>query len=52
MSFTLLESGAVILTLLIGFEMRRQRLPWRSVLVRSFIVLGIATGVIAMWRGL
>ena len=47
----MLEIGAVILTLLTGLEMRRQRVPWRSVLLRSLIILGIFTGAIAMWRG-
>jgi hypothetical protein len=52
MSFVMLESGALILTFLVGWEMRRQRLPWRSVLVRSLIMLGVLSAVIAMWRGL
>lgn len=51
MSFIVLESAAAILTFLIGLEMRRQHLPWRSVLVRSLIVLGVLTAMIGMWRG-
>jgi len=51
MSFMELESAAIILTLLIAREMRRQRLAWRSVLIRSLGVLGALTAMIAMWRG-
>ena len=51
MSFMVLESGAVVLTLLVAMEMRRQRLAWRSVLIRSLLVLGALTAMIAMWRG-
>ena len=51
MSFMVLESGAVILTLLVAMEMRRQRLSWRSVLIGSLIVLGALTAMIGMWRG-
>lgn len=51
MTFVMMESGAVILTLLMGLEMRRQKVPWRSVVVRSVIALGILTAMIAMWRG-
>jgi hypothetical protein len=51
MTFMMLESGAVVLTLLIAMEMRRQRLSWQSVLVGSLIVLGALTAMIAMWRG-
>lgn len=52
MSFLVLESGAVILSLLIGLEMRRQRRPWGTVVVRSLIVLGVLTATIVAWRGL
>ncbi len=51
MSFMVLESGAVVLTLLVAMEMRRQRLSWRAVLIRSLLVLGALTTMIAMWRG-
>lgn len=51
MSFMVLESGAVIVTMLVALEMRRQRLAWRSVLVRSLGVLGVLTAMIVMWRG-
>ena len=46
-----LESAAAILTILIAMEMRRQRLPWRSVLIRSLGVLAVLTAMIVMWRG-
>jgi hypothetical protein len=52
MSFLVLEIAAVVLTLLAGLEMRRQRMPWRSVLVRSVIVLAVLTTLIGLWRGL
>jgi hypothetical protein len=51
MSLVLLEGGAIVLTLLVAMEMRRQRRPWRSVLIGSLVVLGIATVMILMWRG-
>jgi hypothetical protein len=51
MTFILLESGAAILTFLIGLEMRRQQLSWRSVVVGSLIVFAVLTAAIAMWRG-
>ncbi len=51
MTFMVLESGAVILTLLVAMEMRRQQSSWRSVLIGSLIVLGALTAMIAMWRG-
>ena len=51
MSFMVLESAAIILTLLVAMEMRRQRLAWPSVLIRSLGVLGVLTAMIAMWRG-
>ena len=52
MRFVTLEVAAIILTLLMGFEMRRQRVPWRSVVVRSLIALVFLTVMIALWRGL
>jgi len=51
MTFMVLESAAVILTLLVAMEMRRQQLSWRSVLIGSLTVLGALTAMIAMWRG-
>jgi len=51
MSFVVLESAAIILALLVAMEMRRQRLAWRSVFVRSLGVLGALTAMIVMWRG-
>jgi hypothetical protein len=47
----MMESAAVIVTVLMGLEMRRQQVPWRSVVVRSVIALGILTAMIVMWRG-
>ena len=51
MTFMMLEGGAVVLTLLVAMEMRRQQLSWRSVLIGALIVLGALTAMIAMWRG-
>lgn len=52
MSFMVLESGAVILTLLVVWELRRQQRSWRSVVVYSLIMLGVLTALIIAWRGL
>jgi hypothetical protein len=52
MSFLVLECGAVILTLLAVLEMRRQRTPWRSVVIRASVVLAVLTATIVAWRGL
>jgi hypothetical protein len=51
MSFLALESGAVVLTILVAMEMRRQRLSWRSVFFGSLLVLSTLTAMIVMWRG-
>jgi hypothetical protein len=51
MTVAMLESFALALTLLIGFEMRRQQVPWQSVVVRSLIVFAVLTIMIVMWRG-
>jgi hypothetical protein len=51
MSFIVLESGAVVLTILIAMEVRRQRFSWRSVLLCSLVILGTLTAMIVMWRG-
>ena len=51
MIFIMLESGAVALTILIALEMRRQRMTWGSVFLRSLVVLGAVTCMIVMWRG-
>jgi len=51
MTFVMMESGAILLTLLAGWEMRRQRVPWQSVAIRSVLVLAVLTATIAMWRG-
>jgi hypothetical protein len=52
MSFAILETGAVVLALLMGLEMLRQRIPWRAVLIRSLIALAVLTLMIVFWRGL
>mgnify|MGYP007080211415 CR=1 FL=1 len=52
MNFLVLESGALILTLLAVLEMRRQRTPWRGVVLRAAIVLAVLTATIIAWRGL
>lgn len=52
MAFVILETGALILTILIGMEMRRQNVPWRSVAIRLLIVGVVLTAMILMWRGL
>jgi hypothetical protein len=51
MTFTMLEGGAVVLTLLIAMEMRRQRRSWRTVLLSAVTVLATFTAMIMMWRG-
>ncbi len=52
MTFVILESAALVLTLLIGWEMRRQQMPWQSVIGLSLIVLGVFAATIVGWRGL
>jgi len=52
MTFMLLEGGAVVVTLLVALEWRRQQLPWRRVVIRSVIMLGVFTAMIGAWRGL
>jgi hypothetical protein len=52
MTFMMLESGAAVLTLLMGWELRRQRRSWRSVVVLSLISFGVLTAMIIAWRGL
>ena len=51
MSFMVLESGAVVLTVLVAMEMHRQRLSLRSVFLGSLTVFGTLTAMIVMWRG-
>jgi predicted Co/Zn/Cd cation transporter (cation efflux family) len=51
MTFLMLEGAALFLTLLVGWEMRRQRVPWRTVVIRSAMVLALLTVVIIAWRG-
>ena len=51
MSFIMMESGAVVLTILVALEMRRQRLSAQSVFLSSLFVLGSLTAMIVMWRG-
>jgi hypothetical protein len=50
MSSMVLESGAILVTLLIAIEMRRQQQSWRTVLVSSLVALGIFTAMILSWR--
>lgn len=52
MSFALLEAGAVLVTLFMALEMYRQRVPWRSALLRCVVALAVLTVMIALWRGL
>jgi hypothetical protein len=51
MMFAILEAGAIMLALLLAVEARRQGIAWRPTLIRSLIVLGASTAVIALWRG-
>jgi hypothetical protein len=50
MTSMVLESGAILVTLLIAIEMRRQQQSWRTVLVSSLVALGIFTAMILSWR--
>lgn len=50
-TFMVLETGAVIFTVLVAMEMHRQQLSSRSVLIGSLVVLGTLTAMIVMWRG-
>ena len=50
MSPIVLECGAVVVTLLIAREMRRQQQSWRAVLAVSLIALGVFTAMILSWR--
>ncbi len=51
-TFALLETAAVVLTLLAALEMRRQQRSWQFVVVTSVALLGALTVMIAIWRGL
>ena len=51
MSVIVLEAGAVVVTLLVAREMRRQRFSWRFVVISSLIMLAAFTAMIMMWRG-
>jgi hypothetical protein len=50
-TFMVLETGAVIATLLVAREMRRQRLSSRAVVIGSLVVFATLTAMIVMWRG-
>lgn len=52
MSIAIMESGALILTFLMGLEMYRQRIPWRGLIVRCAVAFAILTIMIVSWRGL
>jgi hypothetical protein len=49
-SAIVLEVGAVIVTLLIAREMRRQQRSWRVVIVSSLVTLAVFTAMIFSWR--
>lgn len=51
MSVIVFEAGAVVVTLLVAREMRRQKFSWRFVLMSSLILLAAFTAMIMMWRG-
>jgi hypothetical protein len=51
MILLLMESGALIVTFLMGWEMHRQRVPWRALIIRCAIALALMTSMIALWRG-
>jgi hypothetical protein len=51
MSVIVFEGAAVVVTLLVAREMRRQQFSWRSVLISSLSVLAALTAMIMMWRG-
>ena len=50
-SFLMLEGGAVIATLLVAREMRRQGLSSRAVSVGALLIFATFTAMIVMWRG-
>ena len=50
MSLLLLEGGAVLVTLLIAIEMRRQQQSWRVALATSLLALAVFTAMILSWR--
>jgi hypothetical protein len=52
MSFLVLGCGALVVTLLVVLEMRRQRTPWRSVVIRAAFVFAVLMATIVAWRGL
>ena len=51
MTLAILESGALVLTILMGMEMRRQRTPWRLVMIRLLIIFSVLSAMIVAWRG-
>jgi hypothetical protein len=50
-TFMVLETGAVIATLLVAREMRRQGLSSRAVVLGSLVVFATFTAMVVMWRG-
>ena len=52
MIFVMLESGALILTLMMGWEMHDQHMSWRSIVIRLLVVFSLLTAIIVTWRGL
>jgi hypothetical protein len=46
-----LEGGAVVVTLLVAMEMRRQRLSWRFVVTSALIIFAAFSLMIITWRG-
>ena len=51
MNVIVFEGAAVVVTLLVAMEMRRQRFSWRFVLTSWVIMLAAFTAMIIMWRG-
>jgi len=51
MSVIVFEGAALVVTLLVAREMRRQQFSWRFVLTSSLVMLAAFTAMIIMWRG-
>ena len=51
MSVIVVEGAAVVVTLLVAMEMRRQKFSWGFILTSSVIMLAAFTAMIMMWRG-
>jgi hypothetical protein len=52
MSFLLMETGVLLVVILIAWEMHRQQVSWPRVVVRSVLMFAGLTVLIAFWRGL